>query len=52
MGLKGAIFERLKAANNNKVKQGPFISNSLSMFYKQNEGCKYLFCVLINNKKD
>lgn len=30
--LNGAIFERLKALNNDKVEYGPFIPNSLSYF--------------------
>lgn len=50
MGLKKSILERLKASNNNN--HGPFIPNSLTMFYKQNKGCKDMYCVLINNKKD
>lgn len=50
--LKGAVFERLKALNNNKVEYGPFIPNSLSIFYKQSKGCKDMYYVLIDNKKE
>lgn len=40
MGLKRAVFERLKASNNNKVKYGQFIPNVLGIFYKQSKDCK------------
>lgn len=50
MGLKEAILERLEASNKNKVR---FIPNSIGiLFYKQSKECKYMYCVLINNKKE
>lgn len=53
MGLKEAILERLEASKKNKVDYGPFIPNSIViLFYKQSKEGKYMYCVLINNKKE
>lgn len=53
MGLKEAILDRLEASNKNKVKYGRFIPNSIGiLFYKQSKECKYMYCVLIKNKKE
>lgn len=50
MGWKEAIFDRLKASNNNKVEYGIFIPTPRSIFYKQTKGWKDMLCVLINNQ--